>query len=293
MSQSTNQENHLIENTEIIPATAEIAKAIQEVQAQVVSAKKFPRNIGLVYDEIINACKIKSLASVAEYLLPIGGRSITGPSVRIAEVVLQFYGNCEMSTKIIEDHDNHGIYESAFIDYEKNIKKSIKYKITYTRYSRKGGHKKLEDHSDIKRAINRIAALHERDCLFKCVPKYIIDDALTQCRKTLQSSGETLPEIIKSMTQKFNSLITGKVTREDLEKRLKHPVEEMSLEEITEYGKIYNSLCEGASKKRDWFKSDIPEQSDNSNTLNNSASNKVEKFEDIENELKETTQSET
>lgn len=258
-------ETELIENepAEIIEvSTPEIAREVATVRTRFEVAIKFPRKIGTVHDEIMESCKIKSLAQVAEYCLPISGRSITGPSVRIAEVILQSYGNAEMATVLVHSEKEFGVYESYFIDFQKNIKKTVRYKIEYTRYSKAGGHKKLEDHSDIKRAVNRISALHERDCLFKCVPRYIVDDALEQCRKTLSENGGTLAERIKKMVTAFSSLQAGKVTREDLEERLGGLVEEMSLENVLEYGRIFNSLSEGASKKADWFKSAQRESAD-------------------------------
>ncbi len=242
------------EPTEIVEVNSpEVAREVATVRTRFEMAIKFPRKIGMVHQEIMDACKIQSLAKVAEYLLPIAGRSVTGPSVRIAEVILQSYGNAEMGTTLVQGEKDSGIYESYFIDFQKNIKKTIRYKIEYTRYSKARGHVKIEDHSDVKRAVNRISALHERDCLFKCVPKYIIDDALEQCRTTLRQEGGTLTERIKKLVTSFGSLLSAKVTREDIEERLGHSVETMELEQVLEYGRIYISLGEGASRKADWF----------------------------------------
>ena len=71
----------------------EQSRAIQEVQASLVIAKKFPRDQDAAYLRIMKACERYSLADQAEYAYPRGDKTVTGPTIRIAETLAQNWGN--------------------------------------------------------------------------------------------------------------------------------------------------------------------------------------------------------
>src|SRR5262249_53212112 len=75
------------------------ARAVAEVQAAYVIAKKFPRDENQAYMKIINACKRPFLAEQAMYAYPKGGTLVNGPSIRLAEVMAQAWGNMEFGIK--------------------------------------------------------------------------------------------------------------------------------------------------------------------------------------------------
>ena len=68
-------------------ANSEAERAIQEVQAAMVIAKKFPRNTIEAMDRIINSCTRETLAKSAIYCYPRGGTEVEGPSIRLAECI--------------------------------------------------------------------------------------------------------------------------------------------------------------------------------------------------------------
>ena len=59
----------------------ESARAVQEVQASLIIAKKFPRDQNEAYTRIMTACQRPSLAKDALYAYPRGGQMVTGPSL--------------------------------------------------------------------------------------------------------------------------------------------------------------------------------------------------------------------
>ena len=64
----------------------EQGRAIQEVQAAVLMARRFPRDVDVSRNRILTACQRKALAESAMYEYPRGGIKVTGPSIRLAEV---------------------------------------------------------------------------------------------------------------------------------------------------------------------------------------------------------------
>src|SRR5215469_5134717 len=75
------------------------ARAVAEVQASYVIAKKFPRNEHQAYIKIIDSCKRPFLAEQAMYAYPKGGTLVTGPSIRLAEVMARSWGNIDFGIR--------------------------------------------------------------------------------------------------------------------------------------------------------------------------------------------------
>lgn len=97
------------------------APAMNDYELQIRTAKQYPRNIG----GAINQAKqlVTMTAEVAQdctYSLPRGGETITGPSVRFAEILLSVWGNARAITRVTH-MDSEYIYASAdFVDLELN-----------------------------------------------------------------------------------------------------------------------------------------------------------------------------
>lgn len=72
-------------------------REIAEVQGAMVIAKRFPRNPIEAMDRILQACTRPTLAEGALYSYSRGGSDITGPSIRLAEVAAQAWGNVQGS----------------------------------------------------------------------------------------------------------------------------------------------------------------------------------------------------
>jgi len=122
----------------------EKSRAVQEVQAALVIAKKFPRDLTAAFTKIIESCKRPSLASQALYKYPRGGQVITGPSIRLAEVIAQNYGNLDFGVRELERRNNVSIAESYCWDIESNTRQTKVFEVPHEIYT-KNGTKKLTD----------------------------------------------------------------------------------------------------------------------------------------------------
>ena len=68
---------------------SEQSRAIAEIQSRLIIAKRFPRNPEAAVARILTACKRRALAGEATYTFPREGARISGPSIRLAEVLAQ------------------------------------------------------------------------------------------------------------------------------------------------------------------------------------------------------------
>ena len=114
------------------PAGAAVAvRSAKEVEAMVLMAKRFPRDEEMAEGKIIKACKRERLAQTATYEYPRGGTKVTGPSIRLAEVLAQNWGNIDFGwTELARDKGADGIEvshcEAWAWDIESNTRRSIR-----------------------------------------------------------------------------------------------------------------------------------------------------------------------
>lgn len=232
-------------------------RAAQEVQAAMVIAKKCPRDTVLAQKRILNACTRKKLAEGALYAYPRGGQTITGPSIRLAEVLAQAWGNLQFGITELEQRNGESTVQAFCWDLETNVQQTKTFQVKHERKAH-GGITKLTDPRDIYEMTANQGARRLRACILGVIPGDIIEDAVEQCEKTMQS-GEKEPLIdrIKKMGAAFMEM---GVTTAMLEKRLGHKLEVCSETEMVSMRKIYLSLRDGMSTKDQWFGDAVSEK---------------------------------
>lgn len=243
------------QRNEVAAIEVESQRAVQEVQAAMVVAKRFPRDQFQAYNRILEACKRPSLASSAEYAYPRGGTMITGPSIRLAEVLANNWGNIQSG--IVELSRGNGFSEVLAYawDLETNTRKVMQFQVRHERETKKGT-KTLEGSRDIYELVANQGARRLRACILSVIPGDIVDAARKRCDETLKKGGEPLEDRIRKMVVAFSEL---GVTTEMLEKRLQHKMESTIVQELVGLGKIYQSLKDGMAKREDFFDVVLPQ----------------------------------
>jgi hypothetical protein len=238
--------------------TVEQSRAIQEVQAAVIMAKKFPRNETAAFNKIIEACKRKSLAETAMYSYPRGTTKVSGVSIRLAETLARYWGNLQFG--IVELSSEKGVSDiMAYCwDLESNIRPFKQFKVSHSRYSKAGGVQKLTDPRDIYEMTANQGARRLRGCILNAIPADIIEAAVEECEKTLRGNNkEPLIDRVRACVTKFSEI---GVTQEMIEKRFNHSIEAVDVHELVALGKIFNSLRDNMAKIEDFFEKPKAEQ---------------------------------
>lgn len=225
------------------------SRAVAEVQASYVIAKKFPRNQHESYVNIIEACKRPFLAEQAMYAYPKGKTLVTGASIRLAEAMAQAWGNLDCGIREISQSNGVSVAEAYAIDLQTNTRITKIFHVPHVRDT-KQGRINLKDARDIYEIVANQGARRLRACILGIIPGDVIEAAVNQCKKTLESSEIPLSERIRAMIVKFDEL---GVKVEHLEKRLGHKLEATISAEIVTLQGIYKGIKDGFAHREDFF----------------------------------------
>lgn len=226
-------------------------REIAEVQAAMVIAKRFPRNQIEAMDKILLACTRPTLAEGALYSYSRGGSDVTGPSIRLAEVAAQSWGNVSFGIRELEQRSGESTVEAFAWDMETNTRQVKVFQVGHERHTKRGV-TKLTDPRDIYELVANQGARRLRSCILAIIPGDVIEAAVKQCEETLHASADTTPEGLKKLCEAFAKF---GVTKEQIEKRIQSRLEAIRAAQVVQLKKVYASLRDGMSAPGDWFES--------------------------------------
>lgn len=224
-------------------------RAIQEVQAAMIIAKKFPRDPMRAMDNILKACTRVTLAEGALYAYPRGGEVVTGPSIRLAEALAQNWGNISFGIRELSQSNGESTVEAFAWDIETNTRQVKVFQVPHKRYTRKGT-KNLEDPRDIYEMVANQGARRLRACILGVIPGDVVDAAVRQSEMTMANNAGAPEDQIKKLVEAFKGM---GVTKDMIVKRLGHHLDKVIAAEIISLRKIYASIKDGMSGVDDWF----------------------------------------
>lgn len=215
------------------------------------AAKQFPRDVNVAYANIMKACSRKILAETAMYEYPKGGQKVTGPSIRLAEVLAQNWGNIDFGVIELEQKNGESSMMAYAWDLETNTRQT---KVFTVKHERKANSqiKKLDDPRDIYEMTANQGARRVRACILGVIPGDIVEAAIKQCELTLTSGHkEPLSDRVRQALVLFEK--DHGVSKEMIEKFVGCKVEAFSEQDLLKIGRVYNSLKDGMSKREDYF----------------------------------------
>lgn len=178
-------------NPEVEVITGNALELMQraEIDMQVSTAKKYPRP-----DPSAIKKKMESFATMDEetaescfYSLPRDGKTIQGPSVRLAEIAVACYGNLRAASRVIANDGRILTSQAACHDLENNILISVE---VQRRITNKKGQTYSEDMQvTAGNAANSIAF---RNAVFKVIPGAIFKPVYDKARLVAVGNASTL-----------------------------------------------------------------------------------------------------
>ena len=177
------------------------------VDIQVATAHRFPRTLSKVKADMLSFATLdEDTAQSCFYTLPRGGKTIQGPSVRLAEIAISCYGNLRIGARpiaTVTTGDNpHVLIQAVCHDLEKNVAVSIEKRRRIVGKKSKGG---VIDEDDINLAVNACSAIALRDATFKVVPLALIKPVYEQAKLVaigdVKSLGVKRTKVIERLTQ--------------------------------------------------------------------------------------------
>jgi hypothetical protein len=227
----------------------EQSKAIAEVQAALWFARTQPRDPRRAMDRILQECMRSGLAEEATYQYSRGGNDITGPSIRLAEMLAKRWGNMEAGVKELSRRDGVSECVAYAWDYETNYRDVRAFTVRHWRDTKQGGYA-LKDERDIYEMIANYGARRKRACILALIDGDVVEAAVRQCEATLATKVEVNDELIAQMIERFG---TYGVTKEMIEKRIQRHMSALTPALAVSLKRIYNSLRDGMSVPAEWF----------------------------------------
>lgn len=169
------------EEVTIIEGGIEILEAQERaaIDIQVATAKRYPRNLRRVVDNsVVIATMNKATAETCRYAKPVGNKTINGPSVHLARIICQQYGNIRVQQRIKSIEHKSIIAEAVAFDMETNYAVSVEARRSIVT---KSGQRYTD--SVIETNAMAILAIAERNAILKVIPKSIIDHVYNEAFK--------------------------------------------------------------------------------------------------------------
>lgn len=246
------QQNRMLQQVQTPSALTSVdqARAIAEVQAAMVVARMNPRDEMRAYQRIVMACKRKSLAEQAFYAYPRGGKMVTGPSIRLAEVIAGYWGNITYGLRELNRGKGISEVEAFAWDLETNTRVTRQFQVKHIRDKSEGG-KELTGERDIYELVASMGQRRVRACILEVIPGDIVEGAEEECKKTLQGgNGEPIEDRIRKMVLAFSEF---GISKDMIETRLRHKIEATIPAELVTLQQIYRSLKDGMAKREEFF----------------------------------------
>ena len=233
--------------------TAEMvtSRQMQEVQGQIVMAKKFPRDYVASCNRIMQACSRRGLAEKAMYEYPRGGQKVVGASIRLAEALAQNWGNMSFGIVELEQRSGESQVMAYAWDLETNTRQEKIFSVPHIRSTKKGN-VPLTDPRDIYEMVANQGARRLRACILGIIPGDVVEDAVDQCNRTLlQGESKPIIDLVKDMAAIFKKEFS--VPLEAIEKFIGCKSSAFSMNDLVRLKRVYTSLKDGMAKREEIF----------------------------------------
>lgn len=227
----------------------EESASIAEIQAKMILARNFPRNIDTCLEYIKRECMNKELAEKATYEFPRGDSVVRGASIRLVECVARHWGNILSGIKEISSNTKEATVKAYCWDLETNFADEKVFTVPYSRTSKKHGTVPLTDERDKYEAMANMAARRKRACMQAIIPQFVIDEAIAACQKTLEDAmkGEDIEVTKAKMLAAFRAKAKW-ISEADFETACGKPFENLSIKDIVKLRNLYNAIADGFVK---------------------------------------------
>lgn len=243
-------------------------RALAEVKGRMAIAKQFPRNEFQACQSIIESCKRFKLASECLYSYPRGGQMITGPSIRLAEVLAQRWGNIEFGQHVLSETADESVVCAYAWDLETNVRKVITFVVQHKIMTRNGIKDLSKDPRDLYEHVANLGARRMRACILQIIPRDVQDTAVEQVEATLAKGedGKTRNQQLQEIAAAF---IPFGVKVEDLERLFDRPLDRFNDTDVVKLRGVYKVIRDDISMRETFFPTASAGSTEAKSKLNN------------------------
>lgn len=183
------------------PTFAE-SQAKGEVDTQIATAKRFPRSIKQFKERALSLATLdEETAGSCFYALPRDGKTIEGPSARLAEIVAASWGNLRATANIVDDDGQFITARGTCWDLENNVAMSTEVR---RRVTTRNGARFSADM--INTTANAACSIALRNAVFKVVPMAIVRPVYLAAKQIAVGDATTLVKRRTDMIAYFGKM---------------------------------------------------------------------------------------
>jgi|SRR6056297_2042116 len=166
---------------------------------QIATAKQYPRDVKRATDNAVATISMsKEMAESCGYALPRGGKPITGPSVHLARILSQYWGNLRVESRVVDITHSQVVSQSVCFDLENNV--AVKVEV---RRSIVGKHGRYSDDM-ITVTGNAANAISFRNAVFNVIPKAVVDKAYRAAQNVITGDLSSEDKLTKARVNAVN-----------------------------------------------------------------------------------------
>lgn len=187
---------------DMVPVNRLGAMIRAEIDTQIATAKSYPRSVAAFKKSALAMATLdEETAASCFYSLPRGGKPITGPSIRLAEIIGSAWGNIRYGSRVVADDGRIITAQGICTDLEKNISATVE---VGRRVTGKNGRRFSDDMIVV--TGNAACSIALRNAIFKVVPMSFVKDVLDKAREVAIGNAHTLEARRASVVAYFGKM---------------------------------------------------------------------------------------
>lgn len=207
-----------------VSAAAALNKS--EVEAQLDAAHRHRRSVTAFLREAGTLATLnQEIAEACIYSVPRGGKQITGPSVRLAEICASAYGNLHIGARVVDIEEKQIVAQGVAWDLEKNLRVTMEVRRPIVNKSGK----RFNDDM-INTTGNAAASIALRNAIFRVVPRAYVDNLFAKVRSVAVGDAKTLSQRRQEVVDRLMKIT---VPQDRIFARLGKPsIDDVTLEDV-------------------------------------------------------------
>lgn len=203
MAEIINNEDEVI-TTEVVGTEIIYQQDKAQIDTQIATAKAYPRDIKqAVQDSIATVTMDIATAQSCNYALPRGGKTINGPSIHLALILAQNWGNLRIEAKITAIDSKTITSQAVCFDLQKNI--AIKVEVKRSIMTKTG---RMNDDM-ITVTGNAANSISLRNAILKVIPKAVVDNVSNAAKKLILGDVSDETKLIKRVNEIIDKFLTS------------------------------------------------------------------------------------
>lgn len=177
-------------NIDVMTSEGLSALTRAEIDIQISTAKRYPRSLKTFLSRAVTMATLdQATAESCIYSLPRGGKPITGPSIRLAEIIASAWGNLRMAARVVAEETRFITAQGLCHDLEANnaITMNVQRRIT-----QKNGNRYNDDMIVV--TGNAAASIALRNAILRVIPRAYVNHVYEHARKVAIGDAKTITQ---------------------------------------------------------------------------------------------------